>query len=587
VSRHSKLSIAGVSGLILAQICASLLLPPSYALSVTSDLIQFALLLAAVVFLAPNLSRKLNRPPRTRLFWFLMMAGVSFWLSYQLLWTYFEVVLRKEVPNVFVGDIVLFLHLVPMMAALALEPETKQDERTSRVGTLDFALLLVWWIYLYLYSVIPWQYAYPDELAYSRNFNALYLTEKIALLAGLVALALRSKGAWRKSYTLWFIACGLYACSSYIANWGIATRVYYTGSVYDIPLTASMAAISLVGILSAGLPLTELRTATRTNHGVWGARWGMIAIFSLPIFAAWSIFDTTNPSTVRSFRLVLTLGAIMAMGAMVFLRQHLLDRQLMRLLRSSEESFENLKRLQVQLVQSEKLASLGQLVGGAAHELNNPLTAMLGYAELLSATELDDDQRVLTDKIGVQVRRTKALVASLLSFAKQAPSEKSRIDVNALCQTTIKLLQPQLRSHHIEVRMELTPNLPPVVGDSNQLLQVSLHVVTNALQALEENGKGIITLWTGQENATVVIEVSDSGPGAREPERVFDPFYTTKSIGKGVGLGLSACYGIVQEHGGRISCRNRQEGGATFRIELPYPADGNPKRATEAFSAAV
>ena len=116
-----------------------------------------------------------------------------------------------------------------------------------------------------------------------------------------------------------------------------------------------MAAISLVGIVSARLPLTELRTATRTNHGVWGARWGMIAIFSLPIFAAWSIFDTANPSTVRSFRLVLTLGAIMAMGAMVFLRQHLLDRQLMRLLRSSEESFENLKRLQVQLVQSENL----------------------------------------------------------------------------------------------------------------------------------------------------------------------------------------------------------------------------------------
>ena len=358
VSRHSKLSIAGVSGLILAQICASLLLPPSYALSVTSDLIQFALLLAAVVFLAPNLSRKLNRPPRTRLFWFLMMAGVSFWLSYQLLWTYFEVVLRKEVPNVFVGDIVLFLHLVPMMAALALEPETKQDERTPRVGTLDFALLLVWWIYLYLYSVIPWQYAYPDELAYSRNFNALYLTEKIALLAGLVALALKKQR--RLAKVVHTLVHRLRALRMQFLHRELGNRyaVYYTGSVYDIPLTASMAAISLVGILSAGLPLTELRTATRTNHGVWGARWGMIAIFSLPIFAAWSIFDTTNPSTVRSFRLVLTLGAIMAMGAMVFLRQHLLDRQLMRLLRSSEESFENLKRLQVQLVQSEKLASL-------------------------------------------------------------------------------------------------------------------------------------------------------------------------------------------------------------------------------------
>src|SRR4030095_13571040 len=231
VSRHSKIWIASVSGLILAQICATAFRRSSYQLSAITDLIQSILLFAAALFLAPNLARRLNRTPRTRLFWLLMMTGVSLWLSYQLLWTYFEVVLKKEVPNVFVGDIVLFLHLVPMMAAVALEPETRQDQRTSRVGTLDFALLLVWWVYLYLFAVIPWQYAYNDELAYSRNFNALYLTEKIAFLAGLVTLAVRSRSAWRKCYLLWFVAGALYACSSYIANWGIATRVYYTGSI--------------------------------------------------------------------------------------------------------------------------------------------------------------------------------------------------------------------------------------------------------------------------------------------------------------------------------------------------------------------
>ena len=242
---------------------------------------------------------------------------------------------------------------------------------------------------------------------------------------------------------------------------------------------------------------------------------------------------------------------------------------MIRLLRSSEESFENLKKLQAQLVQSEKLASLGQLVGGAAHELNNPLTAMLGYAELLGSTQLNDDQRILADKIGIQVRRTKALVASLLSFAKQSPAEKSRIDVNALCQTTLKLLQPQLLSHNVTVRVELSHDLTPILGDSNQLLQVCLHLVTNAFQALGEIGGGIVTISTFRENNRVIIEVADSGPGAKEPDRVFDPFYTTKSVGKGIGLGLSACYGIVQEHGGRISCSNRAEGGARFRMELP------------------
>lgn len=569
VSRRGQIWIGIVAGLIVAQVLASIWLHQSYRLSLVTDIIQCILLIAALAFLTPNLASAKNRTPRTRGFWLLMMSGVGLWLSYQLLWTYFEVVLRQDVPDIFVGDIVLFLHLVPMTAALALEPETRQGERTSRVGMLDFVLLLVWWVFLYLFAVIPWQYAHIDQVAYSHNFNGLYLTEKIAFLGGLAFLSLRAKGPWRWTYLLWLFASALYALSSYVANWGIASHSYYTGSLFDIPLTVSMAALSIVGIASANLPLTEERSQDRTNHGVWSARWGMVAIFSLPLFAAWSIFDVSNPPSVRSFRLVLTLGAIMVMGGMVFMRQHLLDRELIRLLRASEDSFENLKRLQAQLVQSEKLASLGQLVGGAAHELNNPLTAMMGYADLLTATPLNDEQRALADKIGAQVRRTRALVASLLSFAKQMPSEKSRIDVNALCQTTVKLLQPQSRSRNVELQLELGTSLSPVTGDSNQLLQVCLHVVTNALQALDEVGGGTVKVSTFAIDGGVAFEVADSGPGALEPERVFDPFYTTRSVGQGVGLGLSACYGIVQEHKGRITCRNRAEGGACFRVELP------------------
>jgi two-component system, NtrC family, sensor kinase len=254
---------------------------------------------------------------------------------------------------------------------------------------------------------------------------------------------------------------------------------------------------------------------------------------------------------------------------LVFFKQQLLDRELLRLLKSSQESFENLKRVQTQLVQSEKLASLGQLVGGAAHELNNPLTAMLGYAELLGATPLSTEQQSLTQKIEQQVRRTRTLVSSLLSFAQKTPGERAFLDMNFLLQTAVKLCPPQLRGANIQVHTELASNLPKVLGDSNQLLQVCVHITNNAFHAMAERG-GMLTARTYlQDSRTVVLEFSDSGPGIQDPDRVFDPFYTTRPVGQGAGLGLSVCYGIVQEHHGKITCLNRAEGGATFRIELP------------------
>jgi signal transduction histidine kinase len=464
---------------------------------------------------------------------------------------------------------VIFLHFVPMMAALALQPQAQQDDHEARLGRLDFVLLLTWWVYLYLFAVIPWQYAQRDELAYGRSLNALYLTEKLVFLAGLVVVWMRSKRAWKTVYAHWFGASLVYALSSYVANWAILRNLYYTGSLYDLPVAASMGWISVVGVLGQDLRLEEEASEAPGRHGVWIARLSMVVILSLPVFAAWSVFDTSAPARVHSFRLILTLVTMMIMGGIVFLRQHLLDHELMRLLHTSEQSFEDLKRLQTQLIQSEKLASLGQLVGGAAHELNNPLTAMLGYSELLAESGLTEEQRTLAAKIAQQVRRTRILIASLLNFARQVPGEKIPVDLNTIVQTAIKLHQPQFSSHHVELQVNLTPNLPQISGDPNQLLQVFLHVASNALHALEEVGGGIFSIKTQRKENAIVLEFSDNGPGAGEPDRVFDPFYTIRAVGQGPGLGLSACYGIVQEHQGVILCTNRMEGGTTVSIELP------------------
>ena len=565
MSEPSKLWIWAAVGLVVAQAMASLFLRQNFALMVISDIVQCVLLLSGALSFLPNV---IAARGRTRLFWVLMMLGLTSWFSYQLLWTYIEVILRQDVPEPFVGDIVLILHIVPMMAALALQPHIEQDDRTIRLGSLDFALLIVWWVYLYLFAAIPWQYVQANELAYGQNLNALYLAEKIAFLAGLMLVWWRSTGAWRAVYANCFGASLTYALSSYLANWAIGLKVYYSGSLYDLPLAASMAWFTVVGVQAYRLSPKPQRARSSAGHGVWVARLGMIAIFTLPLFAAWSVFDTATPSRVRTFRLLVTLGCTLVMGAMVFRKQYLLDRELIGLLRASEESFENLRRLQAQLVQSEKLASLGQLVGGAAHELNNPLTAMLGYSELLTQTHLNVEQQALAEKIAQQVRRTKALVSSLLSFAKQVPVEKTLLDLNALTNTAVKLAQPQLHAASIQVHADLAENLPRILGDSNQLLQVCLHITNNALYAMSAKG-GVLSVSTREQADRVFLEFSDDGPGMKEPERVFDPFYTTKPVGHGTGLGLSACYGIIQEHGGKLTCENRAGSGATFRIDLP------------------
>jgi signal transduction histidine kinase len=538
-----------------------------FALAAFSDVMQCAMLLLAASACLLNV---LKTNQRARLFWSLMGVGLASWWAYRLLWTYIEVVQRREVPDPFTGDAILFLHFVPMMAALALQPDIRQDDTELRLGTLDFALLFLWWVYLYLYAVIPWQFVQLNETAYDHNWDVAYVAEKVAFLGGLALVWWRSSGRWRTTYAHWFGASLLYSLSSYVANWAINRHQYYSGSLYDLPLMASMAWMTMAGLLALRIPEEQVGPAKSLARGVWTSRIGMVAVFSLPIFAYVSLLGGDIPSRVRIFRVVLTLGAVLLMGALVFLKQHFLDIELIRLLRSSRQSFQDLQTLQAQLVQSEKLASLGQLVGGAAHELNNPLTAMLGYSELLSTTGLSPEQQSLAEKISQQAKRVRALVASLLSFAKQVPAAKTAQDLNVILNTALKLCQPQLHAAHVETKKDLAESLPQVRGDANQLLQVFSHIISNAANAMAERGGGALEVSAHIHGPnSVLIQFSDTGPGMTEPDRVFDPFYTTRPVGQGAGLGLSMCYGIVQEHGGKISCRNKDEGGAVFMIELP------------------
>lgn len=560
MSKPFKIWVMAVAAVLGGFTLAALVLPQSYRLGAICDVADCLLMASGAASFIPLALRSRGR---TRLFWSLIIFGLTLWLGYLLTWAYYEIVLRRDVPDLFAGDIVLFLDIVPLMAALALRPQAPEDEYAARLGRLDFVLLLVWWLYLYVLIVIPWQYVEANVDAYNRNLGLVYLVEKSAFLAGLLACWVMSKGRWRKLYASLFGMMLSYVASSTLANWAITRGVYYTGSFYDIPLALAIGWLTLIGLgTKAEEPQADTREVS-TVYGVWVARCGMIALFSLPLFAAWSMSNVAVPPSIRKFRLALTLVVAFVMGVMVFFRQRRLDRELIHLIKHSQEAFDNLKRLQAQILQSEKLASIGQLVGGAAHELNNPITAMLGYSDLLLSTKLTADQEPLATKIGQHVRRTKSLVASLISFARQAP--KAPLDLNTLARTAVKLTQPQWQTAKAEVLTQFDPELPKVLGDSNQLLQVCMQLVGNCLYVLGESGGGALTVSTQHQAGTSLLLIATQPAASRHTAQ--SSIDTAASVED--SLGLSACQGILQAHHGRISHEQGANGAMLLRVELP------------------
>jgi signal transduction histidine kinase len=519
---------------------------------------------------------------RRKAFWMLLAVGCSFWMAGQAIWTYVEVYQHRHVPFLFIGDIVFFLHAIPMLAALTMQPHKHADDRKMIFGHVDFGLILCWWMYLYIFIVIPWQYVVADEKKYIRAFSVISLFENLVFVGGAILLSSQASGYWRRIYAHLAGARAVYVIRFLAIQVAVGRYNYSRGSLYDIPLLVSFLWLGTTGLYAyqnrseeeefsskpAVEPPPENNSADET---LWPSRLARAALLSLPLIGFWCMKVSVAPTAVHQFRILVTLGAVLPLGFLAFLRHELVDRERLRLLRASHESIDNLKRLQTQFVQSEKLASIGQLVGGAAHEINNPLTAILGYSELLADDpSADDKTRRLAEKIREQARRTKTLITNLLSFARQVPSEQhTPLDINAIVNTSAQFRRFDLRGKNIRIDVQTAAGIPQVRGDMNQLLQVFTNIINNAVYAMEEAGGGTLTVRTLFEKGRVVILFSDTGPGLRDPRLVFDPFYTTKPVGQGTGLGLSICYGLIQDQGGQITCYNRPEGGATFRIELP------------------
>ena len=304
----------------------SAFLPRGLAQTAISDIVGGLLMLSALIAFAWLSAASKGR---IRWFWMLQAAGWTLWFSDQLVWITFDLIRQKKMPAMHPADALLFLAGAPMIAGLLLRPHRQPSERSARLGVLDFLLLLLWWLYLYVSFVVCWQYISPNEYAYNRNFDVLSGAETILISCVLLVFWRESSGRWKTFYACF---CGAFVFNGlcfYVLNNAIERNVYFTGSWYDIPYSASFVVFTAVALLGPGLSPTP-ETAADESYSSGMTNLAMMAVLSLPILALYGLFDRRLPHDVADFRVKVTLATMFLMAFLLFIQHRRLNRELRR-----------------------------------------------------------------------------------------------------------------------------------------------------------------------------------------------------------------------------------------------------------------
>ncbi len=326
LGKTSKALLGSVLGLVVALGLASALLPRSFALTFLADFISLPIMGIAGLACLRNARHNTGR---TRAAWSLLAGMQLLQLTGQVLWFYFEVIRRQEVPNPFVGDILFFVALVPAMAAIILRPHLEPSEQDRHLGILDFTLLLLWWLYLYLFFVIPWQYVSFNEHNYGPPYNFLTLIAETVLAVGFALAWIQSLGRWRQVYATACVVSVIGAVSAFLVNAAIDRHEYYSGSWYDVPTAVGLAGWAVVAVVGFDLgPSQEHRDPAQEKYWMWSSRLAAPARLTLPLLAGWAFLDTHVPDNIRAYRVLLTLAALVILGVVATTKQLRLDKEL-------------------------------------------------------------------------------------------------------------------------------------------------------------------------------------------------------------------------------------------------------------------
>ena len=521
---------------------------------------------------------------QVRTFWNMNAAHGLVWGVGQALWTYTDI-FGQGVPVVSPTDPIFFVASIPLAAALYGRPERDRPRWLFDIVLLDLILIALFAAFIYTYFVVTIAVTGGSTDLYDENFRQLQNAKNLLL-------ALWAMWVWRTARSeTWRKMLGIYAAGlAVIFIGGIVNDAVdpsgsnATGSLWDMVFMAPYVVLLLAAAWAHDAKLFEPEDEAPAL-----SKLPMVSLIAIGLLIAIPVIDETarrllgaSPA-VESLRTRVALVWMIPFGVVVVAREFLSRQALIR-------AGQDLATTKQQLVQREKLAAVGQLVSGVAHELNNPLQGVLGYAELMLAAKPASLETEELRAIRDNANRAAGIVRNLLTFAGRTTSARGWQQINHVVRDAIAARQPELHSAGIDLRLDAADRMPLVYIDAARLEDVITNLIQNAeaaiasrregkslSRAVPEKARGEIRIVTRMQPDPdrIFVEVADNGSGLKEEDltRIFDPFFTTREVGQGAGLGLSVCYGIVREHGGHITARNGSVGGAVFTIELPVMAE--------------
>lgn len=416
-----KLYVTLATIVLLVHLGAAAVARPSFGLTMFGDALPGVLLILAILAARENFR---GTPGILPLFWKIFAVGLALMVCSQLFWLYFDSAKRYSIPSPVLGDGLFLLAHAFFLSALALRPHSASAGGNLRIRKLDFVLLSLWWFFIYGYFCLPWQVVIHDVPHYNSTFFRLAFIQHLVIIIALVVLCLRRHTRWRGFYLKLAIGFLLIAAGNLLLSVAIESGAYYPGSLYDTPLFLAVYLFALVsGSRDSLQPEKDPAPNRELAQSVWTARIAMLGIISLPFLALLGFYQSNVPANIAVFRLRLIFGAMLVLGVLVYRKISLLARELVHSVALTRDSIENLRAVQRQAAHSEKMIALGRLISGAAHEISNPLTAVLGYSELLIDTpSLSVDDRASALLIQRQVHQAQEAVNGLRNTARQNAS---------------------------------------------------------------------------------------------------------------------------------------------------------------------